>query len=104
MGFTYRKLIGDCRGNIWWVKIRVEGRSVYESSESTKKSDAIELRDKMLAKRHRGELTGGSPHQFKGRCIVLIQWPSRLGVKPSTFPNQAEVCKRHTDGHQTVLR
>jgi integrase len=49
------------RGNIWWVKIRVDGRPVYESSESTKKSDAIELRDKMLAKRHRGELTGGSP-------------------------------------------
>ena len=39
------------RGDIWWVKIRVDGRPVYESSKSTKKSDAIKLRDKMLAKK-----------------------------------------------------
>jgi len=49
------------RGNIWWVKIRVDGRPVYESSDSTKKSDAIKLRDKMLARRARGEISGGSP-------------------------------------------
>ena len=35
------------RGDIWWVKIRVDGRPVYESSKSTKKSEAIKLRDKM---------------------------------------------------------
>jgi integrase len=49
------------RGEIWWVKIRVDGRPVYESSKSTKKADAIKLRDKMLAKRHRGEISGGAP-------------------------------------------
>jgi integrase len=49
------------RGDIWWVKIRVDGKPVYESSKSTKKSDAIKLRDKMLGKRHRGEITGGAP-------------------------------------------
>lgn len=49
------------RGSIWWVKIYVDGRPVYESSESEKKSDAIKLRDKMLAKRHRGEISGGAP-------------------------------------------
>lgn len=54
------------RGGIWWVKIRVNGRSVYESSKSTKKTDAIRLRDKLLAQRHRGELSGGAPD------IVLI--------------------------------
>ena len=48
------------RGDIWWVKIRVDGRPVYESSKSTKKSEAIKLRDKMLAKKSRGELSGGS--------------------------------------------
>lgn len=52
------------RGDIWWVKIRVDGRPVYESSKSTKKSDAIKLRDKMLAKRHRGELSGGAPDKI----------------------------------------
>jgi integrase len=49
------------RGDIWWVKIHVDGRPVYESSKSTKKSDAVKLRDKLLAKKHRGEITGGAP-------------------------------------------
>ncbi len=49
------------RGDIWWVKIRVDGRPVYRSSRSTKKSAAITLRDQLLAKRHRGELSGGAP-------------------------------------------
>ena len=44
------------RGDIWWVKIRVDGRPVYESSKSQKKSEAIKLRDKMLAKKSRGAL------------------------------------------------
>ncbi|HTU44903.1 MAG TPA: site-specific integrase [Bryobacteraceae bacterium] len=49
------------RGDIWWVKIRVNGRPVYESSKSPKKTDAVKLRDKLLAQRHRGELSGGAP-------------------------------------------
>src|ERR1039458_7653222 len=49
------------RGDIWWVKIRVDGRPIYESSKSTKKSEAIKLRDKLLAKKHRGEISGGAP-------------------------------------------
>jgi integrase len=49
------------RGEIWWVKIRVDGRPVYESSKSKKKADAIRLRDKLLASRHRGEISGGAP-------------------------------------------
>src|SRR5580698_2970661 len=49
------------RGSIWWVKIHIEGNPVYESSHSTKKSDAIKLRDKLLAKKVRGEISGGSP-------------------------------------------
>jgi integrase len=49
------------RGKIWWVKIRVDGRPVYQSSKSSKKTEAIKLRDKLLAKRHRGEISGGTP-------------------------------------------
>lgn len=52
------------RGDIWWVKIRVDGKPVYESSKSPKKSDAIKLRDKLLAKKHRGEITGGTPDKI----------------------------------------
>jgi hypothetical protein len=37
-------------GNICWVKIRVDGHPVYQSSElQQKQSDAINLRYKLLA-------------------------------------------------------
>jgi integrase len=49
------------RGDIWWVKIYVNGQPKYESSKSTKKTDAVKLRDRLLAKKHRGEITGGAP-------------------------------------------
>jgi integrase len=70
------------RGEIWWVKIRVDGRPVYESSKSTKKADAIKLRDKLLAKRHRGEITGGAPD----RVLIgeLLDDVLNSDIKPST--------------------
>lgn len=46
------------RGDIWWVKIHVDGRPVYESSKSTVYQDAVKLRDKMLGKKSRREITG----------------------------------------------
>jgi integrase len=52
------------RGGIWWVKISVDGRPVYQSSKSTKKTDAIRLRDKLLAQKHRGEISGGAPDRI----------------------------------------
>jgi hypothetical protein len=72
------------RGDIWWVKIRVDGRPVYESSKSTKKSDAIKLRDKFLAKRHRGEISGGIPD--KVLIGELLDDLLKLGgFKPNTL-------------------
>jgi len=70
------------RGGIWWVKIRVDGRPVYESSKSTKKSEAIKLRDKMLAKKSRGELSGGSAD--KVLITVLLDDVLKRDIKPST--------------------
>jgi integrase len=70
------------RGNIWWVKIRVDGRPVYESSKSDKKSDAIKLRDKMLAKKSRGELSGGAAD--KVMIGELLDDVLKSDVKPST--------------------
>ena len=61
IGGTYPTICPSTAANIWWVKIRVDGHPVYESSKSTKKSDAIQLRDKLIAKRHRGEISGGAP-------------------------------------------
>ena len=70
------------RGDIWWVKIRVDGRPVYESSKSTKKSEAIKLRDKMLAKKSRGELSGGSAD--KVLITDLLDDVLKSDIKPST--------------------
>jgi integrase len=49
------------RGNIWWVKIHVNGRPVYKSSESKKHADAVKLRNQLLGKKERKEITGGVP-------------------------------------------
>jgi len=57
------------RGNIWWVKIRVDGRPVYESSKSEKKADAIKLRDQLLAKKARGEISAGSGNVLIGALL-----------------------------------
>lgn len=46
------------RGEIYWVKIHVDGKPVYESSKSTKYNDAVKLRDRMIAKKVRREITG----------------------------------------------
>jgi integrase len=70
------------RGDIWWVKVRVDGRPVYESSKSTKKSDAIKLRDKLLAQRHRGELSGGAPD--KVLITELLDDVLKSDIKDST--------------------
>lgn len=70
------------RGDIWWVKIRVDGRPVYESSKSTKKSEAIKLRDKLLAKKSRGELSGGSAD--KVLIGELLNDVLKSDIKPST--------------------
>ena len=53
------------RGDIWWVKIHVGGRPVYKSSKSTRHGDAVKLRDQLLAKKSRGEISGGSPDRVK---------------------------------------
>ena len=51
------------RGGVWWVKLRVNGAPVYESSKSTKKSDAVILRDKLLA--HATEVKSQGVHQTR---------------------------------------
>src|ERR1017187_7711493 len=70
------------RGDIWWVKNRVDGKPVYESSKSTKRSDAIKLRDKLIAQRHRGEITGGKAD----RILIgeLLDDVLRSDIKAST--------------------
>lgn len=49
------------RGNVWWVKVYVDGKPHRESSKSEKLEDAKRLRDKLLGQKHRGEISGGAP-------------------------------------------
>jgi integrase len=49
------------RGNLWWAKLSINGRSVSRSSESTNYDDAVKLLTKLQGQKHRGELTGGAP-------------------------------------------
>jgi hypothetical protein len=48
----------------------VDGHPVYESSKSTKHGDAVKLRDKLLAKKSRGEVSGGSPSRVLIRELL----------------------------------
>jgi integrase len=52
------------RGDIWWVKIHIDGRPVYESSKSTKYDDAKRLLAKLQGRKARGEITGGAPEKL----------------------------------------
>ena len=54
------------RGNIWWVQVYVDGKPIVQSSKSTKRSDASNLRNRLLAKKERGDASQGSAN------IVLI--------------------------------
>ena len=49
------------RGRYYWVQIWIDGQPYNQSSKSEKKSDAIKLRDQLLSKKHRGEISGGAP-------------------------------------------
>src|SRR5262245_58175098 len=48
----------------YWVKVHIDGRPVYESTGTTSYSDAIQHRDKMLARKVRGQLSGGAPDRI----------------------------------------
>lgn len=47
------------RGNIWWVKLNLDGVPCYESSESTEYDDAKNLLIQMQGRKASGTLTGG---------------------------------------------
>jgi len=52
------------RGNIWWVQVYIDGKPVIQSSKSSKKSDAVNLRNQLLAKKERGEPHGGKSEKL----------------------------------------
>jgi len=70
------------RGNIWWVQVYIDGKPILQSSKSSRKSDAVKLRNQLLAKKERGEISGGSPD----RVLVseLLDDVLKSDIKEST--------------------
>jgi integrase len=70
------------RGRIWWVQVYIDGKPIIQSSKSDKKADAVKLRNRLLAKKERGEISGGAPD----RVLIgeLLDDLLRSDVKDST--------------------
>lgn len=68
----------------YWVKIHVDGRPVYESTGTTSYTDAIKHRDRMIARKSRGEISGGPPDRVTiGE--LLDDLLNNSTVKPETL-------------------
>ncbi len=59
------------RGKIWYVSFWADGRQIQKSSGSTKRQDAVRLRDKLLGKKARGEM--GPAAADKVTCGELLE-------------------------------
>ena len=44
------------RGEVWYVSLWADGRQIQKSSGSSKRQDAVRLRDRLLGKKARGEM------------------------------------------------
>jgi integrase len=51
------------RGNIWWCQVYIDGKPINQSSKSTQKSEAVKLRNRLLGRKERGEISGGAPNR-----------------------------------------
>ena len=58
------------RGKIWYVSFWADGRQIQKSSGSTKRQDAVRLRDQLLGKKARGEM--GPAGADKVTCGELL--------------------------------
>ncbi len=73
------------RGNVWWVKVYVDGKPHRESSKSAKYEDAKRLRDKLLGQKHRGEISGGHPDKVTvGELLDDVLEYAKTNIRPST--------------------
>ncbi len=73
------------RGEIWYVSLWADGRQIQKSSGSTKRQDAVRLRDQLLGKKVRGEM--GYAAAAKVTCGELLDDLIEYGkfnIKPST--------------------
>lgn len=72
-------------GNIWWVKVYVDGKAHRESSHSTKQADAKRLRDKLLGQKYRGEISACGPEKVTvGELLNDLLDYAKTNIRPST--------------------
>lgn len=73
------------RGNIWYVSFWTNGRQVQKSSGSTKRLDAVRLRDQLLGKKARGEMGNADIQKITcGELLDDLLEHAKCNIRPST--------------------
>lgn len=72
------------RGNVWWIRYTVNGKTFRESSGSARKSDARTLRNRRLGEAGRGRLIGPSAERVTFEDMAkLIEQDYRINRRKS---------------------
>jgi integrase len=73
------------RGEIWYISFWVDGRQVQKSSGSTRRQDAVQLRDQLLGKKARGEVADVVAAKVTcGELLDDLLEYAQANIKPTT--------------------
>jgi len=73
------------RGKVWYVSFWADGRQIQKSSGSTKRQDAVRLRDQLLGKKARGEMGPAAADKITcGELLDDLLEHAKHNVKAST--------------------
>jgi hypothetical protein len=73
------------RGGIWYVAYWVDGCQIQKSSKSTKRNDAVKLRDRIIGKKTRGELGNALAEKITcGQLLDEVLEHVEANAKPGT--------------------
>ena len=91
MGSIYK------RGNTWWIRYRENGKNLFESSKSKKKSVAVELLKKREGEIQKGEIPGVHFDRVKFDDLAEdFLWDQKMNYKGLYI---AEIRVRHLNEH-----
>jgi integrase len=73
------------RGEVWYVSFWANGRQIQKSSGSTKRQDAVRLRDQLLGKKARGEMGNAGVERITcGELLDDLLEYAKANIKAST--------------------
>ena len=73
------------RGEVWYVSLWVDGRQVQKSSGSSRRQDAVRLRDQLLGKKARGEISDLAAAKVTcGELLDDLLEYAEANIKPTT--------------------